>query len=101
MPSTLDRPRTALPRFLREHEVELISGLSSDQRLLLERRGEFPVRVPLSPRAVGWLESELLAWVSRRIALRDDAAEAERLKLARAPLPARRHLQAQQDGVPA
>jgi predicted DNA-binding transcriptional regulator AlpA len=100
MPSTLDTAVTAPLRFLRQSEVERICGLSGDLLLLLEKRGEFPVRVPLSSRAVGWVEAEVLEWTRQRIALRDDAAEAARLKLARAPLPARQRLQARRRRVP-
>jgi prophage regulatory protein len=36
-------------------------------------RGVFPKQVRLSPRAVGWIESEILEWQQARIAERDAA----------------------------
>jgi prophage regulatory protein len=37
----------------------------------LEKAGTFPKRVPLGPGRVGWLESEVLAWLEERIRQRD------------------------------
>jgi prophage regulatory protein len=33
---------------------------------------DFPKSVPLSEHRVGWLESEVDAWIEKRVALRDD-----------------------------
>ena len=54
-------------RFLREPEVHMITGLSRTTRWRMERRGEFPCRRILSPNAVGWLSSEIEAWMAERI----------------------------------
>jgi predicted DNA-binding transcriptional regulator AlpA len=32
----------------------------------LEKRGEFPQRVQISPGRVGWFESEINAWLQQR-----------------------------------
>ena len=32
-------------------------------------RGEFPAPISLGPRAVGWLESEVSAWIEQRISV--------------------------------
>ena len=37
----------------------------------LEKAGRFPKRVQLGPCRVGWVESEVLAWVADRIRERD------------------------------
>jgi prophage regulatory protein len=37
----------------------------------LEKAGEFPQRVQLGRCRVGWIEAEVLEWLSQRIALRD------------------------------
>jgi prophage regulatory protein len=34
-------------------------------------KGTFPKQVRLSPRAVGWIESEIVKWQEGRIAARD------------------------------
>jgi predicted DNA-binding transcriptional regulator AlpA len=46
--------------------------LSDSQRDVLEAKGEFPQRVQLSERAVGWVEAEIDDWCAARIAARDD-----------------------------
>ena len=53
-------------RFLREAEVLRITGLSRTTRWRMERRGEFPRRRILSRNAVGWLASQIEAWMAER-----------------------------------
>jgi prophage regulatory protein len=53
-------------RILREKDVKQITGLSRVTRWRMERRGEFPRKVQLSRRAVGYLESEILDWLKAR-----------------------------------
>jgi prophage regulatory protein len=50
-------------RFLREGEVKFRTGLSRTTRWRLERFGDFPRRRRLSPNTIGWLESEVEAWI--------------------------------------
>jgi prophage regulatory protein len=52
-------------------EVHTLVGLSRTTIWRMERTGHFPRRVLLSARAVGWQESELKAWLSKRLAARD------------------------------
>ena len=42
----------------------------------LEKAGLFPKRVQLGPCRVGWVESEVLAWLEERIDKRDQRASA-------------------------
>jgi prophage regulatory protein len=52
-------------------------GYSKVQLWRLEKRGEFPKRVPLGGNRHGWAEHEIDAWIQARIAARDaKAAEA-------------------------
>jgi len=63
-----------LDRVLRIRQVCEITGLS---RATLYRRmllGEFPERIPLGERSVGWLESEVRAWLAANIARRNTRA---------------------------
>ena len=53
-------------RFLREREVRHMTGLSRSTRWRLERAGKFPLRRSLSENAIGWLESEIQAWLATR-----------------------------------
>lgn len=53
-------------RYLREPQVFDITKLSKSTRWRLEKDGKFPKRRQLSPNAVGWLESEITAWLNSR-----------------------------------
>ena len=53
-------------RFLREREVQRLTALSRTTRWRLERTGRFPRRRKLSDNAVGWLASEIEAWMAER-----------------------------------
>jgi prophage regulatory protein len=55
-------------RIIRKHEVMRVSGLRSTKIWEMEKKGEFPARIRLSERASGWIESEVHAWIERRIA---------------------------------
>lgn len=48
-----------------------ISGLRRATIYKKMTSGEFPRQVHMSPRAVGWIESEVEAWRQARIAERD------------------------------
>jgi prophage regulatory protein len=53
---------------IREPECRRLSGLSRSTRWRLERAGKFPRRRQISDNAVGWLKSELLAWLASKAA---------------------------------
>lgn len=53
-------------RIIRETECERISGLSRTTRWRLERSGKWPKRIQLSPNAVGWWLSEVMATLQTR-----------------------------------
>ncbi len=53
-------------RFMREPEVAHVTGLSRTTRWRLERAGRFPKRHKISPNAVAWLESQILAWITEK-----------------------------------
>jgi prophage regulatory protein len=62
-----------LNRLYRLREVEQFAGLKRTQIAELIKAGEFPKPIPLSDsgRAVAWLEHELIAWQTARIATRE------------------------------
>ena len=62
--------------FLRIANVCRVTGLARASIYELMSRGKFPAQVRLSPRAVGWIESEILEWQQARIKERDGAKEA-------------------------
>lgn len=50
--------------------VKATVGLGSSTIYLRMSRGEFPKAVPLGGGAVGWLKSEIEAWLEQKIAER-------------------------------
>ena len=55
-----------MTRILREREVKHLTGLSRVTRWRLEKRGEFPKKVKLTERCVGWPEAEIMEWLTAR-----------------------------------
>lgn len=57
-------------RILRRPEVESRTSLSRSQIYRLIQSGEFPNQIKLTThgRSVGWLESDVEAWLEKRIA---------------------------------
>ena len=58
--------QTALT-ILRRKQVEKRVGLSRSTIYAKIAAGEFPAPIALSARAVGWLESDIIAWIESRI----------------------------------
>jgi prophage regulatory protein len=69
-------PSDALPRLLRLQQVGEITGLRRSMIYQLEAEGNFPRRVKLATRAVGWVESEIRSWIAARIMIRDGLSQA-------------------------
>ncbi|MCK5748672.1 helix-turn-helix transcriptional regulator [Oricola sp.] len=61
-------------KFLRRSDVEAMTGLPCSTIYEMMERGSFPRPVRLSPRIVGWIESEVIDWQRSRIAERDAEA---------------------------
>jgi prophage regulatory protein len=55
-------------------EVEQVSGLSRSSIYRLEAAGEFPKRVKLGQRSVGWPRSAILKWCANRPSAAPDEA---------------------------
>ena len=51
---------------LRRPEVERITGLSYSTLYRQMRAGQFPVKIRLGEKAVGWRKNEVLDWINRR-----------------------------------
>ena len=62
------RPAVPRDRFLRLPEVEQATGLKKSTIYLMQKRGEFPRCVQLTPRCVAWPASRVYQWVQDRIA---------------------------------
>jgi prophage regulatory protein len=61
------RPREFSERALRLPQVCQMTGLRRSMIYQLQAERRFPQRIMLSERAVGWLESEVQAWLDSRI----------------------------------
>ena len=55
----------------------LMTGYCRNWWFRLEREGLVPKRIKLGPKRVGWLESELQAWLQERAAARDGGGDAD------------------------
>ncbi|MGE5539628.1 MAG: helix-turn-helix transcriptional regulator [Gemmatimonas sp.] len=53
-------------KIFRRKQVEAHTGLSRSTIYAWVRDGLFPAPISLGPKAVGWLESELDAWLAER-----------------------------------
>ncbi|QDA57672.1 helix-turn-helix transcriptional regulator [Thermomonas aquatica] len=53
---------------LRRRTVEARTGLSRSTIYLRMAQGTFPKSIPLGPRAIGWLEAEVEAWLQAQVA---------------------------------
>jgi prophage regulatory protein len=60
------------PAILRRKQVELRTGLSRSTIYQYIKDGVFPKPVPLGPRAVGWLESDVSEWIAGRVKIARD-----------------------------
>ena len=62
---------------IRRKQVQARTGLARSTIYLHIKNGTFPRPVPLGPRAVGWLESEISDWIAGRVRIaRGDAKPA-------------------------
>lgn len=60
------------PRFMRRPEVLSRVGLSSSTLYEMIAAGDFPAPIPIGRQAVGFLESEVEAWIEQKIKQRDN-----------------------------
>lgn len=61
------------PRFIKLPKVREYTALSTTEIYRRIAAGEFPKQVSLGPKAVAWVESEVLAWCQELIASREVA----------------------------
>ncbi|TAL40180.1 MAG: AlpA family phage regulatory protein [Alphaproteobacteria bacterium] len=63
----MEQPQTNKERILRLDDVKARTGLSRSTIYLNISNGSFPRHISLGARCVGWLESEIDAWIQARI----------------------------------
>ncbi|MFZ4535569.1 helix-turn-helix transcriptional regulator [Propionivibrio sp.] len=56
----------AIDKYLRIKQVCELTGLSRATIYAMEKKGDFPSKKALGPRAVAWLESEIATWMESR-----------------------------------
>ena len=66
------------PRIVRKPELLAMIGLSDASIWRRERNNEFPRRIKLGGNSVGWLESEVLEWLSSKATDRQPARGPDR-----------------------
>ena len=73
-------PHTPAPSLviLRRREVEARTGLGCSTIYDSIKAGTFPAPIQLGPKAVGWVESEINAWLAARVVARDAARKASK-----------------------
>lgn len=80
VPTPLDRKAPRLvphgaayldDRIMREPEVYDATGLDRVTRWRMESKGKFPRRLNLGTNSIGWLASEINAWIAERAAARE------------------------------
>jgi prophage regulatory protein len=77
---TSETDRSRLRRILRLPAVEAVTGRKRSAIYEGVAEGTFPAPVPLGPRAVGWLEDELIDWQQEQIAARAARSEQRRMR---------------------
>jgi prophage regulatory protein len=65
-------------RILRQRQVCETVGYSPMHLWRLEKAGKFPRRLKLGPNSVGWVSTEIDAWIEARIAERDAREQVRR-----------------------
>ena len=58
----------AVPTLLRRRQVEERTGLRCSSIYEGMRDGTFPAAIKIGPRAVGWIDTEIDAWIRDQIA---------------------------------
>ena len=70
--TTMSQPSQREPVLLRRKDVQIRTGLARSTIYLYVQQGSFPKPVTLGRRAVGWLESEVSAWITERVRIARD-----------------------------
>ena len=58
-------------KILRLPHVIALTGLSRSTLYLYMQKQQFPNQVKLGPRAIGWVEDEVVEWMRARIEIRN------------------------------
>ena len=64
-------------RLLRRREVEKITGMGRSSIYRLMKKGKFPRRVRIGPKAVRWRLSVIMAWLKSLLVVGDELGPAD------------------------
>lgn len=59
-------------RMISKRQLKELVLYSPQHVARLEKAGKFPMRVQLGPNRVGWVESEILDWLQKRLDAREN-----------------------------
>jgi len=76
MPKLIQTPPARKSKILRKPEVVDLVGLSYTTLWRMEKSGDFPGRVVLGPRSMGWFQDEILDWLDSRPRFSDPCGKA-------------------------
>ena len=71
----MSAPNSTLPRIIDRSELDTMIPYTLEHIRRLEKDGEFPKRIQLGPHRVGWLLSEVEAWINERAAKRTQPSD--------------------------
>ena len=67
--------KSALDRIICKKELKTYVPYTSQHIARLEKAGKFPKRLQLGPNRVGWLESDIIAWMDSLKMQRDGGSD--------------------------
>ena len=71
----MSAPNSTLPRIIDRSELDMMIPYHLEHIRRLEKDGKFPKRIQLGPHRVGWLLSEVEAWINERAAKRTQPSD--------------------------
>jgi len=63
-----------------------MTGLRRTKIYMLQAEGDFPMRVQITPHCVAWIETEVQAWIARRVAESNSLRTMKEQRAARQPV---------------
>jgi len=71
----MSAPNSTLPRIIDRSELDMMIPYTLEHIRRLEKDGKFPKRIQLGAHRVGWLLSEVEAWINERAAKRTQPSD--------------------------
>lgn len=55
-----------MKKFIRRPQINFITKLSDSTLTRMEKRGDFPPRIKIGVKAVGWAEDDVIEWLNHK-----------------------------------